>query len=196
MVQGLMNARGVACYPLNLEAQAAWHAARMQRPPGRTAVFVAARPARPDEVRRARTVVAMRKRARALGWRVNVTYAQGLPASGAHVVESLAVRMRYLPDDRPGWLPVLGACAVYHARLGAAYAFDCGFVWVTANFPILVKSPELNALLDELRAAPADPLEATLFAIDTHARIREAGQAKRAVAAAKAKETKARKVAA
>lgn len=142
--------RGVACYPINLDAQKEWHARFFQAPAPHPAPIVPARAATPEEMSSAaRTAGTMRELALRNRWHANVTYARGTTqaANGkpGREAESLALRMRY-PGKPPG---KVGAVAVWLDRPTGGWAFDMARVWPCTGeaFPIVVTSEELKFVI-------------------------------------------------
>ncbi len=179
-------------YPINLEAQLAWHAAQFQAPQPHPAPLVVARSATAQEIARApRTVASMRSLAWKCGWRANVTYAQGtsVTAQGkpGRLVESLALRMRYASKEAPDFL---GAVAVWETNTRGGWALDMAWFWPTTGgaFPMRLGADELRHVITEASVIALKPAPwRWMTAIDVVDRFRaERAEVKAARTAAKA----------
>lgn len=151
---------GLACYPINLDAQREWHGRFFQAPEPHPAPLVPARNATPEEMSSAaRTAGAMRNLALSNGWRSNVTYAHGttMMANGkpGRLVESLALRMRY-PAEVSG---KVGAVAVWYGKPAGGWGLDLARVWPCSweAFPIVVTADELKFTLTHVSTVIDQP---------------------------------------
>lgn len=146
------NPGSIACYPLNLAAQQAWHDARFPAPAAHPEPEVPSRLASPEEMRACRAAGTVRKLARAHGWRVNPTYARGWSIGTARtpsrLVESIALRLRRVDELSD---VEHAACAVWSrpANVGKGYTFELARFWsvVDRAFPFEVNANVLRALL-------------------------------------------------
>lgn len=139
--------RGGTAYPINLDAQRAWHDRQAgAAPPPHPRPEVPCRLATPQEIMRCDSIGKLRQYARAHDWWGNITYARGWEPGHRppeKPSESLALRLRHPATGETKW----GAVAVYGARPGAEFEWDLAYFWLGVGNAATVKWGELKALI-------------------------------------------------